>query len=308
MDRDKAVDARSIYDAVIVGGSFAGSAAALYLGRARCRALVLDDGMPRNRFSDEGHGFLGMDGLSPDEIQRKAHIDLSRYKTIELARARATRVTGQLGAFDIETSSHQTVRASRIILAHGMVDAVPDIPGLAEGWGQSVLPCPYCHGYEVADQATGVILTHPGSLHQARLLRDWTSDLTVFSHDVALDASERADLESRAISIVDGEVASVRQSDRGGLTVCIRNAEQVVLPIIYVVARAALSAPFAADLGCDIVDGPFGPIISVDDQQLTAVPGVYAAVDITRPVFGSTWAAADGMSAGIACHQSLVLP
>ncbi|MEM9232513.1 MAG: hypothetical protein AAGB10_23250, partial [Pseudomonadota bacterium] len=159
----------------------------------------------------------------------------------------------------------------------------------------------------VADQPTGAILNVPGSLHLAWLLRDWTNDLAVSSNEVALYAVDKADLENRGVSIIDAHVFGVKPSSRAGLEVYVQDPEQVVLSIVYVVAKAALSTSFAGDLRSDIAGGSSGPIISVNEHQLITMPGVDAAGDITRPVFGSTWAAADCMSAGIAFHQPLVL-
>lgn len=294
-------------DAVIIGGSFSGAAAALYLARARRTVIVFDEGQPRNRFSSEGHGFLGMDGLAPADIQARAQGDLEKYSHIEVRRQRALHVSGQFGDFRIVSEDGGVTSAARVILAHGMIDRVPEIPGLSECWGKTALPCPYCHGYEVADLPTGVIVTHAGSLHQARLLGDWTDDLSIILHGTAIAPEDRSDLERRKARIVDDAVVSVEHEDGAISSVTLRKGGIWPVSIVYVVAQASFATAFPTDLGCETEVGPFGPIVKVDAQCQTTVRGVFAAGDITRPVFGATWAAADGMSAGVACHQSLVL-
>ena len=165
-----------IHDVIIVGGSFAGLSAAMQLARARRRVLVIDAGRPRNRFARTSHGFLGQDGRTPAEILETARAQLSRYPTFELRHDEATRAESCDDAFEVGLASGATVRARRLVLATGVVDELPEIPGFAERWGASVLHCPYCHGYEVAGGRIGVLGDGEGGVHKGSLLRDWSDD------------------------------------------------------------------------------------------------------------------------------------
>ena len=139
-------------DVIIIGGSFAGLAGALQLGRARRKVTVLDTGLPRNRFAGHSHGLLGHDHKPPLDILAEARQQLARYPTIKLVNARADRISGAIDDFSVLTAEGESLRARRLILSYGVTDQMPDVPGFAEGWGTSIVPCPYCDSFEVADQ------------------------------------------------------------------------------------------------------------------------------------------------------------
>jgi thioredoxin reductase len=193
---DQGHDEGEAFDAAVIGGSFAGLSAALYLARGRRTVALLDDGLTRNRFAAHAHGFLGHDGRSPDAIRLAGRADVLAYPTVRLIEARATAVEGETGAFRIAVGG-EALRARRVILAHGMRDVLPAIPGLAECWGVSAIQCPYCHGYELSDRPTGILMTGPGLPHQALILRDWSADLTVLTNGHALAPEERDALAAR---------------------------------------------------------------------------------------------------------------
>lgn len=173
-------------DVIIIGGSFAGLAAALQLGRARRTVTVLDTGLQRNRFAGRSHGVLGHDDKPPSDILAAARQQSARYPAIRMVNARADSISGTIDNFSVLTGDGETLSARRLILCYGVVDQMPDIPGFAEGWGTSVIPCPYCDGFEVADQHWGFVWSGPQSMNQVRLFHDWTDRLTVFSngHDI----------------------------------------------------------------------------------------------------------------------------
>ncbi|MFD2578341.1 FAD-dependent oxidoreductase [Novosphingobium colocasiae] len=147
-------------DVIIIGGSFAGLAAALQLGRARRKVTVLDTGLPRNRFAGRSHGMLGHDHKPPLDILTEARQQLARYPAIRLVNARADSISGSIDKF-VVTAEGETLGARRLILSYGIVDQMPDVPGFAESWGTSIVPCPYCDGFEVADQHWGAGLVGP---------------------------------------------------------------------------------------------------------------------------------------------------
>lgn len=174
-------------DVIIIGGSFAGLAAALQLGRARRKVTVLDTGLPRNRFADHSHGLLGHDHKPPLEILAEARQQLARYPTIQLVNARAESISGAIDDFSVLTSEGETLRARRLILSYGVVDQMPELSGFTEGWGSSIVPCPYCDGFEVAGRHWGLVWSGPMSHNYVRLYHDWTDTLTVFAngHDIS---------------------------------------------------------------------------------------------------------------------------
>src|SRR6478672_2983890 len=173
-------------DVIIIGGSFAGLAGALQLGRARRKVTVLDTGLPRNRFAGHSHGLLGHDHKPPLEILAEARRQLARYPTVRLLNARADSISGAIDDFSVLTGDGETFGARRLILSYGVADQMPEVPGFAESWGTSVVPCPYCDGFEVAGQHWGVVWSGPQSHNQAKLFQHWTDKLTVFAdgHDI----------------------------------------------------------------------------------------------------------------------------
>src|SRR5437016_9675767 len=173
-------------DVIIIGGSFAGLAAALQLGRARRKVTVLDTGLPRNRLAGHSHGLLGHDHKPPLDILAEARQQLARYPTIRLVSARADSVSGAIDDFSVLTGDGESLGARRLILSYGVADQMPDVPGFADSWGTSIVPCPYCDGFEVAGQHWGLVWSGAQSHQSVRLFHDWTDKLTLFAdgHDI----------------------------------------------------------------------------------------------------------------------------
>jgi thioredoxin reductase (NADPH) len=218
-----------------------------------------------------------------------------------------TEASASDGVFALATLASGTLPARRLVLATGMRDFLPDVPGLAECWGRTAIQCPYCHGYELADRPTGVLMSGSSALHQARLLTHRTDDLVLFLNGHAIAGEDRADLARRGVALVEGRVARVVQ-DGGRLSaVALEDGAAVAREVLYVTTRSEPSAPFARDLGCAMAEGPAGPFVKVDALQATSAPGVWAAGDMTRAVYNAVLAAADGARAGMACHRSLLM-
>jgi thioredoxin reductase len=300
------------YDAIIAGGSFAGLSAALQLARARRRVLVVDAGRPRNRFARHSHGFLGHDGRAPDEILAAARAQLRAYPTATFREDEAVRATEEPdGTFAIELASGGESRARRLVLATGIVDELPDLPGLRERWGASVLHCPYCHGYEVRDHRLGVLATGEGNVHQALLLPDWSADVTLLTDDAVAPTPEQlAALRARGVRVETRRVVAVVGEGTALHGVLLRDSggdELLRLDALFTGSRTRMASPLAEQLGCAMDDGPFGPVIRTDAKKATTVAGVYAAGDAARVPHNVAWASADGVTAGIYAHQSLAL-
>lgn len=295
-------------DVIIIGGSFAGLAAALQLGRARRKVIVLDTGLPRNRFADHSHGLLGHDHKPPLEILAEARQQLARYPTISLVTARAESISGTIDDFSILTGDGESLRARRLILSYGVADQMPELPGFAEGWGTSIVPCPYCDGFEVAGRHWGLVWSGPPSHNYVRLYHDWTDTLTVFANGQDIPPDIRADLARRGIPIVDGRITEIDHDESHNATVRLDAGPSVAVDILFAHPRNKPSARLHESLGLATVDTPLGIALKVDERRETSVPGVYAAGDLANPLMASvSTASCQGAMAGIFAQQSMLV-
>ena len=302
-----------IFDAAVIGGSWAGLSAAMQLARARRRVLIVDAGRPRNRFAHAAHGFLGQDGRAPAEIRDAARAQVLAYPTAELREDEAANARADGDAFIVELASGATVRARRLVLATGVIDELPGVPGLRQRWGSTVLHCPYCHGYEVAGRRLGALATTPHSVHQALLLPDWSGDVTLFTNGVVVpDEAERAKLaargvriDTRAVESIVGDANSPDELAISGLRVA--GGEVVPIEALFVAPRTRVASPLAEQLGCAFDEGPSGMFVRTTPRKETTVPGVFAAGDAALATHNASFASADGVMAGVAAHQSLAL-
>lgn len=295
-------------DVIIIGGSFAGLAAALQLGRARRKVIVLDTGLPRNRFAGHSHGLLGHDHKPPLDILAEARDQLVRYPTVKLVVARAEEVSGAIDDFCVLTDDNESLRARRLILSYGVADQMPDVPGFAENWGTSIVPCPYCDGFEVADQHWGLVWSGPQSHNYVRLYHDWTDALTVFAdgHDIPLDI--QADLSRRHVRVIDARITEIVRHGSHGATVKLGTSPDVAVDILFAHPRNKPSASLHESLGLATVNTPFGIALKVDERRETSVPGIYAAGDLANPLMASvTLAISHGATAGISAQQSMLV-
>ncbi|MBP1203879.1 thioredoxin reductase [Duganella sp. 1411] len=294
-------------DVIIIGGSFAGLAAALQLGRARRKVIVLDTCRPRNRFAGHSHGVLGHDHKPPLDILDEARQQLARYPTIRLVNAGAESVSGAIDDFCVVTDDNEQLKARRLILSYGVVDKMPDVPGFAENWGASVIPCPYCDGFEVADQHWGLVWSGPQSMNQVRLFHDWTDRLTVFGdgHDIPPDI--RADLAGRQVPLVDGRITEIARRGSHSSTIKIDTGPEVAVDVLFAHPRTMPSASLHDALGLATINTPTGIALKTDERRETSMPGIYAAGDLANPgipsVTTATW---QGVMAGIFAQQSML--
>lgn len=295
-----------MHDVIIVGGSYAGLAAALQLGRARRDVLILDAGQRRNRFATASHGFLGSDGKPPEEIQARGRADVLAYRTVALRETAATAIAKTDGGFTV-TAADGEHRARRVILATGVADELPDVPGLAERWGRSVFHCPYCHGFELALGRIGVLATGPMASHHAALVAEWGAPggTTLFLAGIELDAEQRAMLAARTIRVEATPVVGF-EGDAPRIDARLRDGRVVELDGLFLLPRTRIRDAFAAQLGCVLETGPFGAYYKTDDRKETTVPGVFACGDVGQLMPSIAIAVADGSKAGAFTHQSLV--
>lgn len=295
------------YDAIIVGGSFAGLSAAMQLARARRSVLLIDTGLPRNRFARSSHGFLGQDGKPPHEIVYEARRQLALYPTVEFINGEAATARKTEGGFAVALVDGQEVFALRLILASGVRDELPSIPGMQERWGVTVLHCPYCHGYEVAGLVLGVVANHPFSAHQALLIPDW-GPTTYFTQGIfEPDEEQTASLAARGVRIERMPVVALLGTAPELDAVRLSDGRIVPVSAVFTAPKTYMVGSLAEQLGCIFEDGPFGAFIRTDDWKQTTVAGVYAAGDAASPMPSATLASAAGVMAGVGAHQSLVL-
>lgn len=300
------MDQGSPFDVVVIGGSFAGLSAAMQIARARRSVLVIDSGKPRNRFASHSHGFLAQDGKTPEEILTVARDQLFAYPTASLMNETVMSARGEKDAFELSTSSGNVVYGKRIIIAVGVSDQLPNLPGLKEKWGQGVLHCPYCHGYEIAGDRLGVFATSNIAAHQAHVVRDW-GKVTVFLQDgFVFDADAQGELEKMGLPVEPVPLAGIEGEGRDISHVVLKDGRKVALDALFVAPQTEMSTPIATQLCCETTPGPLGDFITVDDWQATSVPGVFAAGDAASGWTNATIASAAGVQAGVAAHQSLL--
>ncbi|MDO9416172.1 NAD(P)/FAD-dependent oxidoreductase [Pararhizobium sp.] len=291
------------YDAIIAGGSYAGLAAALQLARARRRILVVDAGQRRNRFAATSHGFLGQDGRAPGDIIADARSQLMEYPTVEWATGSIDEAQKTDRGFSVRTGTGEHHAARRLVLALGVVDTLPDVPGLSERWGKSVFHCPYCHGYELGDGEIGVLASSALSMHHAVMLPDW-SKTTLFTNGAfEPDADQLEQLKRRSVTVESTPVARVSGA-RADME--LTDGRTIALAGLFTVTRTRVASPLAEQLGCAFEDGPMGPFITTDMIKETTVPGVFACGDAARAAGSVALAVGDGTMAGVGTHQSLM--
>ncbi|TYT26983.1 NAD(P)/FAD-dependent oxidoreductase [Luteimonas viscosa] len=289
-------------DAIIVGGSYAGMAAALQLLRARRRVLVIDAGRRRNRMAATSHGFLGHDGSDPAMIASLARSQLERYPTLRWIDGSAAAASGTRDHFTVTTGDGAEHKGRRLLLAPGVSDTLPPVPGLAERWGRSVFHCPYCHGYELDRGEIGVIATGPMSLHQARLLPEWGRVTLFLDGRLELDMQSADELSALGVAIEPTPIARIE----GHADIVLADGRRRGFAGLFTASRNAPATDLAERLGCELMDTPMGTQVRTNEAKETSVPGVFACGDVARVPHSVSLAVGDGAWAGAQVHQSLV--
>jgi thioredoxin reductase len=301
-------------DAVVIGGSAAGLNGALMLARSRRSVVVIDSGTPRNAPAEGVHGLLGLDGTPPAELLERGRAEVRGYGgtvlTGEVTKAAPAEPSADGDPrFTVTLADGATLHARRLLVATGLRDVLPDVAGLAEHWGRSVVHCPYCHGWEVRDEPIGVLATGPMSVHQALLFRQLTDDLVYFTRGTLLDDDARARFAARDIRVVETPVAQVVAADDGGIAGVRLDDGQLVARRVLAVATTMLPRiEGLEDLGLPLQDLPngMGRHVVTGTAGTTEVPGVWVAgntADASAQVGAS---AAAGALAGAHINADLV--
>ena len=297
------------YDVAVVGGGAAGLSAATTLARSRRSVLVFDAGAPRNAPAEGVHNFLSRDGTAPRDLLAVGRTELESYGGRVVA---ATAVSAQRGGngsvgFAVRLDDGATVHARRLVVATGVRDVLPDIPGLRERWGRDVLHCPYCHGWEVRDRAIVVIGTMPMSTHQALLLRQWSATITYVVHTAPSPTEEeREQFRARDIRVVDDTVAHIEIVDDAIVGVRTADGKLVACHAVAVGSRAVAESPVLDALGLDRIEHPMGLHYPADAFGRTAIDGVWLAGNVVDLAAGVINAAAQGYTVGTQLNAELV--
>ncbi len=294
------------HDAIIIGGSFAGLSAAMYIARARRSVCIIDTGSPRNRFAAHSHGFFAQDGSAPGAMLATARAQVAAYPTATFIEGEALSAAPEPDGFSVKLTTGEMLESSRLVLAFGISDELPAIPGLAERWGTSALHCPYCHGFEFSGQRLGVLHVSPRSLHQAMLIAEWGPTTLYLNGAPEPDAASLAQLQQRGVALEPAPVRALHGEGAQLSAIELIDGRTSGVDALYLGPRTRLNSEIAQQLGCALDEGTFGSIIRTDGDKVTTISGVYAAGDITRSVHNVTWASADGVTAGMAVHRSLV--
>ncbi len=284
------------FDVIIVGGSNAGLAAGMTLGRALKQVLIIDGGNPCNKQTPHSHNFLTQDGRRPAELLQIATAQVLAYPTVQLVSGTVTTADGSNGDFGVTTADGQRFRARKLLFATGIKDLMPAIQGFAPCWGISVIHCPYCHGYEYKGQETGILMNGEAAVELGTFIRNWTGRLTLYTHGKAtLSAEGRQQLARRNIPIVEKEIRRLEHENGYLKSVLFTDGTRQPLDALYAKPAFEQHSPLPGQLGCSLTEGGY---IQVDEFKKTTVPGIYAAGDNTTPMRSVAGAVAAGTMAG----------
>ena len=287
------------YDVVVVGGGAAGLSAALVLLRARRTVVLVDSGAPRNAPAAHMHGFLSRDGMPPRELLASGRSEVAGYGGILLDGT----VVGVEPGFQVRLADASRLRARRVLVATGLRDELPDVPGVGERWGRDLLHCPYCHGYEVRDQPLGVLGGAPEAVQHALLVRQWSPDVILFPHTDTLAPEQHEQLQARGIQIADGTVARLVVGNDQLQGVELRDGAVVARTAVFVRPRFVPNADLLTGLGCELDE--LGWVVH-DPVGRTSVAGVWVAGNAADPRAQVISAAGQGSAAAIDLNADLV--
>lgn len=294
------------YDVVVIGGGAAGLSAALVLSRARRRVAVVDAGEPRNAPAQHMQGFLSRDGLPPAELLRLGRAEVTGYGADVVAgrAVGARRLTDTpIPRFEVVLADGDVLGARRVLVATGLRDELPDVPGVRERWGRDLLHCPYCHGYEVHSRPLGVIGGTPEAVAHAHLVRQWSDDVVIFTHTDSLAPDARERLLAHAVGVVEGPIARLVVEDDRLTGVQLADGRVVPREAVFVRPRTVPDNRILTALGCAVDEKGW---VVADPTGRTSVPGVWVAGNVADPRAQVITAAGEGSSAAIAINADLV--
>jgi thioredoxin reductase len=291
------------YEVIIIGGSYAGLSAAMALGRALRRVLIVDSGLPCNRQTPHSHNFITQDGEQPAVIASKARKQVLSYPTVQLREGKVIDAQKSGDHFMVRTEAGDVYTGARLLFATGITDIMPELPGLADCWGISVLHCPYCHGYEVRGKKLGLLANGDMGFEFTRLLYQWSKDLILFTNGPStLTAAQREKLNHYNIPIIETRLSQIMHRDGylSGIELGGNEVVQVDALFAKLAFRQHCELPVA--LGCTLTEAGF---LQADEMGKTNVPGVFVAGDSTSFMRSVAAAVAAGNKAGAWINKEL---
>ena len=291
------------YDVIVIGGSYSGLSSALALGRAMRQVIIIDSGLPCNLKTPHSHNFITQDGEEPRAIAEKAREQVLKYPTVKIIKDLA--VSGKQNENDFEITTHKgnIYKAKKLIFATGVKDIMPGLKGFEACWGVSVIHCPYCHGYEVRNERTGILANGDFAFHYAQLIRNWTKDLTIFTNGKSSLSREQIEkIKKNNIPVVEKEIASLKH-DKGRLRQIVFK-DQSTFDLIAIYARPNFEqhCKIPEMLGCELNDLGY---LKVDMFQKTTLPNVFACGDNVNPMRSVAQAVATGNVAGAVVNNEM---
>ncbi|KGE16027.1 NAD(P)/FAD-dependent oxidoreductase [Sphingobacterium deserti] len=294
----------NILDVIIIGGSYAGLSAAMALGRSLRKVLIIDDGLPCNRQTPHSHNFLTQDGRPPAEISALGKERVLAYPSITWLDDRAVKAEPSTTGFTVKTKHGDVLRAKKIILATGIQDNLPSIPGFRDCWGITVIHCPYCHGYEFRNEPTAIFAQGERALHLASLVRNLTSQVTIVTSGASgFDSTQLAKLKRNDVILVEEELRSIIHQKGKIESLELNNGEHLAVTALYAAVPFTQMSDLHKQLGCEESDQGY---IKVDNFQKTNVPGVYACGDNSAMMRSVANAVYTGNLTGAMVNKELV--
>lgn len=293
------------FDVIIIGGSYAGLAAGMSLGRSLRKVLILDAGQPCNLQTPRSHNFLTQDGQTPAQIADIARAQVLHYPTVHLRETWATAAQEVSDGFQVNTMEGQVFQARKLLLATGIKDQMPSIPGFAESWGISVLHCPYCHGYEVKQQELGVLANGAVAFELARLIEHWSSGLTLFTNGpLDMEKAQLEKLQAKNIRIIEMPIRALEHQTGYLQNIHFADGSSYALTALFARIPFTQSSTIPAQLGCAFTEHGH---IEVNDFKKTSVPNVFAAGDNSSPVRAVAAAIGAGTAAGAFINHEFIV-
>ncbi|PRD47769.1 NAD(P)/FAD-dependent oxidoreductase [Sphingobacterium haloxyli] len=292
------------FDVIIIGGSYAGLSAAMALGRSLRKVLVIDSGLPCNRFTPHSHNFITHDGAIPAEITKKAKLQVLAYPTVRFCEGRAVSASVRADGYSVLIEGGTLYTGHKLVLAAGVRDILPDIDGFAESWGKTVIHCPYCHGYEFRGKKTGIIAGGERAFHIASLVNNLTGDLTLLTNgNEDFSEAQITKLQEHNISIEREKVVTILQKSGEVKGVVLSDARFLPFEALYAAPSFEQHSDIYRDLGCELTESGH---IKVDQFQQTTVNGVFACGDCSGMLRSVAHAVATGNIAGAMVNHQLV--
>ncbi len=292
------------FDVIIIGGSYSGLAAAMALGRALRKVLVIDSGKPCNRQTPHSHNFITQDGTPPGTIAAIARQQVEKYDTVQFLNGLVTSGEKTATGFKVQTENGETFTAGKLVFATGIKDIMPDIPGFAECWGISVLHCPYCHGYEVRNQLTGILGNGDYGFEFSALISNWTGDLTLYTNGAsALTPEQKEKLKKHSIKTEEAEIKRLEHQNGHLQNIIFKNGKKAPVKALYARCAFVQHCTVPEGLGCALTEEGY---IEVNPAQQTTVHGVFACGDNTSRIRTVANAVAMGTATGIMVNKELL--